>query len=181
MKAVRSRVFLTFVGVIMMLSKGNWQTMINMSFNLGDLIVIAAMFGLATYSINLRKIPSELTSIEILFAIIIIGCTFLLPFYLLETIFYQPVPINSVSIYSILGMAFFVVVVGMLTWNIGIQMLGPAISSVFLNLIPVFGTVLSVIFLGEIFHLYHLICLVLVCVGMLMVLSQNLKKGARQL
>ena len=168
-------ILFAFLGVLVMLSKGNWLLLTQMQFNAGDVIVVAAMFGLATYSIKVRKLPNELTTIESLFAIILTGCLVLLPFYVIETLCYRSVPVSFVSVWSILGMAFFVVVLGMLAWNKGIQLLGPAVSSVFLNLIPVFGALLSMFFLNEKFYLYHLICFLLIFTGMLMTLGKNLK------
>lgn len=167
-------VFLAFVGVVVMLAKGDVGMLLDMDFNLGDFIVVCAMFGLAAYSIKLRIVPEELTSIETLFAILMVGSAVLLPFYILESIVYKPVPISSTAIFSILTMALVVVVIGMLTWNIGIQLLGPAIAAVFLNLIPIFGAILAIMFLGEQYYLYHFLCLLLVCAGMLLVLGQKL-------
>lgn len=167
-------VLLAFLGVIVMLSKGNLQEVLAMNIGLGDLIALTAMVGLATYSILVRKMPAGLSIMETSFAIIMTGSIVLLPFYILESVFYHPVAIDAVSLYTISGMAVFVVVCGMTAWTLGIQLLGPAISSVFLNLIPVFGAVLAAIFLGEKFHSYHLLCLVLVFAGMLMVLGRNL-------
>lgn len=167
-------IFLAFFGVIVMLSKGDLSSFLDMSLNAGDLIVICAMFGLATYSIKLRIVPEELTSIEVLFAILILGSIALFPIYLLETILYKPVPLSLNAFSSILAMAIFVIALGMLCWNIGIQLLGPSISSVFLNLIPVFGASLAIVFLGEQYYFYHFFCLLLVGVGMLLVLSEQI-------
>lgn len=170
-------VLLAFIGVVVMLGKGDLQNLLSMNFNVGDFIAVCAMVGLAVYSINLRIIPEQLTAVESLFAILMVGSIVLLPLYLVESVIYKPVPFNSMAIFSILAMAVVVVVVGMLAWNIGIQLLGPAIASVFLNLIPIFGAILAVIFLGEQYHLYHFLCLLLVCIGMLLVLSHNLIKS----
>lgn len=174
-------VLLAFIGVAIMLGKGNLRSLADMNFNTGDFIVICAMFGLAAYSINLRIIPEELTAIESLFAILIAGSIVLLPFYLIESAFFKPVPLTSKAVLSILVMTVFVVVIGMLSWNIGIQLLGPAVASVFLNLIPIFGAVLAVIFLGEQYHIYHFLCLLLVCLGMLLALGQELTASKQKL
>lgn len=170
-------IFVTFGGVMVMLTQGSWEKLTAFQFNPGDLLILAAMFGLATYSILVRRLPIELTPLETVFTIVLLGTAILLPFYIIETIIYRPVTFNTISIYSILAMALIPVLLGMLSLNIGIQMLGPAISAVFLNLIPVFGAILSILFLGEKFYLYHFLSLTTIFVGMLLVLGRNLKRA----
>jgi drug/metabolite transporter (DMT)-like permease len=168
-------VLLGFMGVMVMISKGDFHKLINVDYNLGDLISLAAMIGLAVYSIKLKSLVDKFTAVELLFSILTVGTLFLLPFYIIETIYYHPVIISPASLSSIFGMAIFVMVLGILAWNIGIQLVGPSMASIFLNLIPVFGAVLSMIFLGEQFHFYHFICFVFIFAGMLMVLRRSLQ------
>ncbi len=173
-------VAVAFAGVVVMLSKGNWQMLASLDLNFGDLIALCAMFGFASYSINIKNIPARLSTLEALFAIIIIGCVLLLPFYLLETVFYSPMPVTGTAITVVLVLALFVAVLAMTTWNIGIQILGPATAAVFINLIPVFGATLAIIFLGEEFLSYHMIGAILVCSGMLTVLAHKWKTQTKQ-
>jgi drug/metabolite transporter (DMT)-like permease len=42
-------------------------------------------------------------------------------------------------------------------------------SAIFVNLIPVFGAALAIIFLGESLYLYHFLGAGLICLGILMV------------
>lgn len=175
-----SGVVVAFAGVVVMLSKGSWQALAGLELNLGDLIALFAMFGFASYSINIKNIPAQLSTLEALFAIIMIGCALLLPFYLLETVFYRPMPVTGTAITVVLVLALFVAVLGMVTWNIGNQMLGPATASVFINLIPVFGAILAVMFLGEEFLSYHMVGAILVCFGMLMVLAHKWRVQTQQ-
>ena len=52
-----------------------------------------------------------------------------------------------------------------LTFIKGVEIIGPGRAGIFVNLVPVFGAALAVIFLGEEFHLYHGIALALVLGG----------------
>ena len=73
----------------------------------------------------------------------------LLPFYLWESATVQPVPVSSTSIAVIIVLALLVSVLGNLGWFAGNRVIGPSRAAIFINLIPVFGTALAIIFLGE--------------------------------
>ena len=168
-----------FVGVSVILVKGDWQTLSALDFNDGDLIAMAGMCGFATYALNIRKIPTSLTNVEALFAIIVIGCTALFPFYIFESFVYRTVPLSGTAIAAILTLAVLVSTLGMLMWNVGNQIVGPKRASIFLNLLPVFGTILAVVFLGERLHFYHLVGVVLVCLGIFLVIGRFRTSGNR--
>jgi len=161
-----------FVGVSVILVKGDWQTLSALDFNDGDLVAMIGMCGFATYALNIRRIPASLTNVEALFAMIVIGCTALFPFYIFESFMYRAVPLSGTAIAAILTLAVLLSIFGMLMWNIGNQIVGPKRASIFMNLLPVFGTILAVVFLGERLHFYHLVGVVLVCLGILLVIGQ---------
>ena len=46
-----------------------------------------------------------------------------------------------------------------------------------MNLLPVFGTIMAVMFLGEHLYLYHLIGVVLVCLGIFLVIGRFRASG----
>ena len=54
----------------------------------------------------------------------------------------------------------------MLLWNAGNHLIGPARAAIFINLIPVFGTVLAITFLGERLYFYHVAGGTLVALGL---------------
>ena len=92
----------------------------------------------------------------------------LLPFYLWESIAVKAVPVNATSIGAIVGLALLVSVLGNLGWYLGNRIIGPSRASIFINLIPLFGIVLAIGFLGEELHPYHLAGGVLVVIGLLL-------------
>ena len=68
-------IVIAFAGIGQMILRADWQVLSSLSFNRGDLIVLLAMFGFATYAINIRSIPREFSAVQSLFAIIIFGPT----------------------------------------------------------------------------------------------------------
>ena len=58
----------------------------------------------------------------------------------------------------------------------GVELLGGNKSALFLNLVPIFGSFLSVMLLGESFRLFHGIALTLVLAGI--ILAQRLSRAS---
>jgi drug/metabolite transporter (DMT)-like permease len=111
--------------------------------------------------------------VESLFAITVAGTVLLLPFYLAESAIWKTVPLSSTSIGAILALALLVSVFGNLLWNAGNRLIGAARAAIFINLIPVFGTVLAIVFLDErLFH-YHLAGGAMVALGLFLAAVQQ--------
>jgi len=162
-------IFLALLGVVIMLSTGNWAVLTNLQFNIGDLFALSAIFGLSSYALNLRKLPPELSVVESLFGITVAGSLMLLPFYILESIFYATVPFRASTVIVVLELALLVSVFGNLMWNRGNQLIGPSRAAMFINLIPLFGATLAITFLGEEIFIYHLFGGVMICLGLWLV------------
>ena len=47
----------------------------------------------------------------------------------------------------------------------GVKIVGPSLSGLYTNLVPLFTSVLAIIVLDENFHIYHLISLVIIFLG----------------
>ena len=166
-------ILLSCAGVIVMISNGQLDIIMSLQFNQGDIIALLAMCGFAGYAINIYRIPEELNVVESLFGIIISGCIILLPFYLLESFFYKPVPLSLTTLWAIPVLALLVSVFSMLFWNFGNRTVGTARATVFINLIPVFGIILATTLLGEQLFLSHIIGAVCIFIGVSCVIKNK--------
>jgi drug/metabolite transporter (DMT)-like permease len=154
------------VGVAVMVSRANLALLVDLDFQPGDFVALLAMCGFSGYALNLHRLPRELSGVESLFAITLAGTVMLLPFYLAESVAGRTVPVSTTSISAILALALLVSVFGNLMWNAGNRLIGPARAAIFINLIPVFGTVLAIVLLDERLYRYHLVGGVLVGLGL---------------
>jgi len=166
-------IFLGFVGVLIMVTKANWQILIKLQFNIGDLLVLLAVCGFSGYSLLLRSLPPQLNGSEKLFAIAVTGVVLLLPFYLWESTTVAPVSLTSHTLSVVLVLALLVTVAGNAMWNRGIMIIGPSKAAMFINLIPLFGAILAVSWLGEVVEPYHLAGAIMVCTGIVCVIRKN--------
>ncbi len=166
-------ILLSCLGVLVMISNGQLDILVSLQFNQGDLIALLAMCGFAGYAINVYRIPEELNVVESLFGIIVSGCIVLLPFYLLESFFYKPVPLSLTTLWAIPVLALLVSVFSMLIWNFGNRTVGPERATVFINLIPVFGIILATTLRGEQLFLSHIIGAICIFFGVACVIRNR--------
>lgn len=161
-------IIISLGGVVYIMTRGDIETLLSLSFNRGDLVVLAAAFVWATYTSNLKRFPKELNPIGYLTAITIMGVFMLLPFYLNETFAGRPVEINMPTLLSILYVGLFASVTAFIFWNRAVREVGANKAGPFVHLMPVFSTILAVIFLGETLKSFHLMGIAYIFIGILL-------------
>ena len=88
-------------------------------------------------------------------ATFVLGALLLLPFYLHESLSGRPLILSANSALAILYVALFASIAAYLSFNRAVALLGPNVAGLAIHLVPVFGTLLAVLLLGEVPHLYH--------------------------
>ena len=162
-----SGILVSFAGVALIISNGDWQALAAFSFNIGDILMFGAVVSWAFYSVYCRKIMQkyELTPL-MLTAYTFLVCTLAaLPCLLWENSWTALFSAGSGAWLSILYMALFASVLGYLFQLVAIQQVGAPRTNIFINLVPVFTTIQSVLLLGEQFTLMKLVCAVSIMAG----------------
>ena len=169
-------VFTSLSGVLMIISRGELSTLLDLQFNRGDILVFIAAILWATYSANLKKYPKGLHPLAYLTGIVLVGLAVLFPFYLLELFRGRIMTISTGSIVTILYVAIFASVLAFIFWNRAVTMLGANIAGPFIHLMPVFSTILAVFFLGETLTPIHIQAIFLIFGGILMTTFRGKEK-----
>jgi drug/metabolite transporter (DMT)-like permease len=86
--------------------------------------------------------------------------------------------VDGVTAASVLYVAIFASVLSYWLWNEGVARLGANRAGVFLHLMPAFGSLLAVAFLGESFRWFHAAGLALILAGVFLA-GAPLPGGAR--
>ena len=159
-------VVLSLCGVLVIVARGDVATLAAFHFNRGDLWLITAMVLWAFYTIVLRRRPPELSAMGFLTAMLLLSLPFLLPFYLWELsqrggFALTPATVAALTYYGTIPS-----IVAYLFWNRGVAQVGPNKAGLFVHLMPLFGAVLSVVFLGERLYAYHYAGAVLIFGGL---------------
>lgn len=158
---------LSLAGVATIILQGDLGRIRTLTFNTGDLLVLIAAVAWALYSVALRRYPQGLNPFVFLFCIAACGLLFLVPFYAIEIASGKLMTLNSATVLSIAYVGIFASVVAFSTWNYGLRKVGPHRGGQFVHLMPAFSTILAVIFLGERLHLFHVVGIMLIFVGIL--------------
>jgi len=156
---------LSFAGVGTIICRADLKVLLSLSANHGDLWVLLAVVSWALYTWLLRRRPQGLHPFSFLFAIILLGLVPLLPLYAWELGSGLRMTTGLATAASLLYVAVFPSVVAFILWNQAVGEVGPDRAGLFLHLMPVFGTLLSILFLGESFYLFHLAGIGLIFTG----------------
>ncbi len=161
-------VILSFLGVIIIITKANLEILKNLNFNKGDITMVIAMLSWALYSTLLKKQKYEISQLSLLQVVMSFGLVFLIPVYFIE---YQlgfritlDKPFILILSYVVLlpGLASFIL------WIKGISMIGANRSGVFLHLMPILSAIMAMIFFNEKFMFYHMLGAGFIIIGILL-------------
>ena len=86
--------------------------------------------------------------------------------------------IDAANVLSLLYVAVFPSTIAYLCFNRGVQLIGPNRAAPFFHLVPAFGTVMSIVFLGEHPQLFHFIGFALVLIGVFVASRRPVKPAA---
>ncbi|WP_168203171.1 DMT family transporter [Marinobacter fonticola] len=147
--------FLAFSGVLIILTRGSLETLLQVNFNPGDLLMVLSIGSWALYSVLLKRWPLDIPLFPLLCILITIGTPMILPLYLWELQTEGGFAINLPNAAALLYVGTLPSVAAYFLWNNGIKALGPDIAGLFAYLIPVFAALIAVPILGESIEAYH--------------------------
>ncbi|MPV86402.1 DMT family transporter [Ostreibacterium oceani] len=157
-------VVLAFLGVAITATKGDIINTISQGINQGDTLMLIACVLYAAYSIILRFKP-HISWMSFIFVLAVCALMVAIPFALYESQHGGFLHINGRSVLILVYIAIFPSIVAQLCYAKGVELIGASRAGFAINLIPIFGAMLSVIILGEAFRWYHGIGLLLVLCG----------------
>lgn len=142
-------VALSLAGVLAIVSRGAPASLLALHFNAGDLWVLASVLSWSVYTCLLPHRPAEVAPLPLLVALIAVGLVAMAPAYAWELSSGRRI-VPGVDAWAAIAYAgIFPAFFGYLFWNKGVEAVGPARAGLFMHLMPAFGIVLSMIFLGE--------------------------------
>ncbi|HSV93575.1 MAG TPA: DMT family transporter [Desulfobacterales bacterium] len=156
---------LCIAGAVLVVLRGELRTLQTMGVATGDLLMVAAVICYGLYSVLLRRRPA-IHPLSFLAATFALGAAGLLPAYLAELAFTGGFALTGEVALSILFVALFPSIVAYFCWNKGVDRVGPNRAGLFVNLIPVFASLLSTWLLGESVRGFHIAGMALIAGGM---------------
>jgi drug/metabolite transporter (DMT)-like permease len=157
-------IVVSLVGATILISHGDPAVLLGLQLNVGDVWMLAAIVIYAAYTTLLRRKPA-VHGLSFVVATFAVGAVELLPFYLWETITQRAVEPTAVTFLAVGYVALFPSIVAYLCFNRVVELVGANTAGLAIHLVPVFGSLLAVLFLGEQPHLYHGVGIALIATG----------------
>jgi len=150
-------ILISTFGVSFLILKGNFESLASIEFHEGDFWVMFTGFAWALYSVLLKFKPKGYTNAELFVANMYVGFLFLLPVYLFQGYSIQS-QISHVQNYwyFFIYISLFSSILSYIFWTNGIEKIGASKTGQFVHLMPLFGSILAFVFLGEKLQMFHI-------------------------
>lgn len=143
---------ISFAGVVVVVSAGNLNGLIEQGVNRGDAMVLVAAAACAVYSTLLKKWQLRLPPLQLLYMQILVAIVVLLPLFVLS----PKAGLNASNVPLVLYAAIPTSMLAPWLWMTSIIRLGPSRTTLFFNLMPIATALIAAVALGERLALYHL-------------------------
>ena len=155
---------LSLTGVLVILLHGDLTTLSKIDFNIGDLIFIVALAIFGIYSVLSLKRPDihGLSFVAFTFGC---GAACLIPLLIWELLSRPVMQLDAMNLLTLFYVAVFPSTLAYLCFNRGVQLIGANRAAPFFHVVPVFGSAMAIVFLGERPQLFHIIGFALVLTG----------------
>ena len=158
-------------GVVLVMSRGSWETLAQVQLVPGDIFVLIATAAWAWYSWLLTQTDRDPPEIrgqwahfqmaQIAFGLVWSGGFTVTEWQTHDAHIVWGWPLALALLYVSVGPS----IVAYRAWGLGVQRVGPAIAGFFGNLTPLFAATFSALALGELPRTYHLIAFVMIVGG----------------
>lgn len=160
---------ISFLGLLYILGKGDFTTLLNMGGHSGDLLMVVAVFFYAFYGVFLKKWQLKIPLLISLYVQIGFALLYHIPFLM----YFGLDAINARNAPSLLYAGIFPSLLAPLLWMLAVQHIGPNRTSIFMNLMPVFTAIIASLWLAEQWTLFHTIGGMMILVGIVMAQKKN--------
>ena len=163
MKVEKSNIFqifgliLSIIGVGSIISNGDVQRIVSLSFNNGDLWMLVCVLSWALYSTLLKKNKFKLSQFSLIQIMVSVGVIFLIPQYFYEQSIGLELNFNKAFFLILFYVVVFPAIVAYYCWQKGVEIIGPNRATMFIQLMPLFSAVMAIIIFKEKFELYHFV------------------------
>ena len=159
-----SGLLLTLLGVIVIVTQGSLEQLMQLTFNHGDLLMIFACSFYAMYTVGLKSRP-KISGMVMLAYFSVAAFLMTIPLMIFESLIYGTL-MPGVKGFAIV---FYIAIVPSFLSQIffmrGVDLIGPGSAGLYGNLVPIFSAIMAVLLLSEEFAFFHLAAMLLVFGG----------------
>jgi drug/metabolite transporter (DMT)-like permease len=145
------------IGVLTIISKGDIKLLLNFKFTSGDLWMVGAAIGWAIYSIYLLNWKSNFSLMARFTLIALFGALTLLPFYVIEELYYFNTIFNSDFIFWILFAAISPGIIAFTLYTKVQKYVGASLAGFTLYIFSIYTAIYGIILFDEVLLNFHYI------------------------
>ena len=157
---------ISVLGILSIITKLDIEIFLSLNFNKGDMIMIGGVITWGIYSTLLKKKKFTLPLLTLVHVICTFGLICVLPQFFYEFSQGQLIEFNTNLVYILIFLALFPSIGSYYCWAGAVSIIGANRAGIFLSLIPLFSTIMAIIFFNEQFKLFHLIGATLIILGL---------------
>ena len=161
-------ILICVAGILVILSRGDPASLLQLEFHRGDAWILLAIAIWGVYSVLLKRRPAGLGGLHFLFVLSVGGVVLLAPAFALQVVRVPPHMPTLAEALAVLYVGLAASVGAFLFWNRGVLVVGPNAAGFTLYLLPTFGTLLAIAFLGETFGAFHAVGIATIVAGVVL-------------
>jgi len=146
---------LSIIGIGSIISNGDIQKIVSLSFNKGVLWMLVCVITWALYSTLLKKHKFNFSQFTLIQLMVTVGILFLIPQFFYEKSIGLEVNFNKAFFLILFYVVVFPAIAAYYCWQKGVEIIGPNRATMFIQLMPLFSAVMAIIIFNEKFELYH--------------------------
>ncbi len=154
----------TLVGVMTVATHGEIARLATLDLNAGDALVLCSVVVYALYTVYLRHKP-QMNWKSLIVVLSTAAALAAIPFTIYEWQSGSMIKPTGTGLAIMLYAGIFPSIISQLFFIKGVELIGPNRAGIFINLIPIFGTGLAILILGEKLESVHLVALTPVIAG----------------
>jgi drug/metabolite transporter (DMT)-like permease len=158
-------VAISLCGALTIIARGDLAVLAHLNLNAGDIWMLGAVLVWAIYTVGLAWRPAGVHPMLMLAAMTAVGLAALAPAWAWEMARGRHIDVHLGSLAALAYVGVFPSFLGYIFYNRGVAEVGANRASLFIHLMPVFGTLLSALFLAEIPQGYHYLGIALIFAG----------------
>ena len=159
---------LSVLGILSIITKLDFNILLTLNFNKGDIIMIGGVVTWGLYSSFLKKKKFTLPLLTLVHILCTFGLLFILPQFLFEISQGKIIKFDINLSYILIYLALCPSIGSYYCWAGAVSIIGANRAGIFLSLIPLFSTILAMFFFNENFYFFHFVGSVLIVLGLIL-------------
>ncbi len=160
-------ILISTIGMVTIVTKGDYSALGDFQFVIGDGFALIAMITWSCYTVLNKHRPKDIEAGPMLASSVFFAILLLIIPVTLEMIYFKPMPLTTEALITTAYVAIIPSVLAFFAFGHAVQQIGPNKAGLFIHLMPLFGALLSILFLGESLQIFHALGAGFIGIGLL--------------